>query len=59
MFNNPLINEDAKMKITEREQEAEAHRLYRQLGYRDHGSTRWVIVLVLLAIALILTVTLL
>ena len=59
MFNNPLINEEANLKISEREHEAEAHRLYRQLGYSDHGTMRWIFVLAILVIALILTMLLL
>jgi hypothetical protein len=59
MFNNPLINEEAKLKISEREQEAEAHRLHGQLGYSDHGTARWVFGLMILVIALILTMALL
>jgi hypothetical protein len=53
MFNDPLINEEAKLKIAEREQEAESHRLYKQLGYDDHGTARWVFVFMTLAIALV------
>ena len=32
MFNNSLFDEEAKLKISEREQEAEAHRRHQQLG---------------------------
>ena len=59
MFNSPLINEESKLKISEREQEAEAHRLNRQLEYSDHGTARWVFVLIILVIALLLTLGLL
>jgi hypothetical protein len=59
MFNNSLFNEEAKLKISEREQEAEAHRLYKQLGYSDRGIARWVFVVMILVIALILTLAML
>ena len=59
MFNSPLIEEEATLKISEREQEAEAHRLSKQLGYSEHGAARWAFVLIILVIALILTMALL
>lgn len=59
MFNNPLIHEEARRKISEREQEAKAHQRYSQLGYSDHGTARWVFALMILIVALILTMALL
>jgi|RhiMetdeSRZDD1v2_1073273.scaffolds.fasta_scaffold604524_2 hypothetical protein len=59
MFNNPLINEESKLKILEREQEARAYQRSSQLGYSDRASARWAFLLILLVIALILTVVLL
>lgn len=59
MFNNPLINEEAKQKIAEREQEAETYRLHRQLGYSNRRIARWVLVFIILVIAIILTTVLL
>ena len=59
MFNNSLFNEEAKLKISEREKEAETHRLYNQLGYSDRGTARWVFVVIILVIALILTLAML
>jgi cell division septal protein FtsQ len=59
MFNNSLFDEEAKLKISEREQEAEAHRRHQQLGYRDQGITRWIVVVTILVLALILTLALL
>ena len=59
MFNNPLIHEETKLKISEREHEAEAYHLNSQLGYRDQGLARWVFVIMVLVIALILTMVLL
>jgi hypothetical protein len=54
MFNNPLIHEETKLKIAEREQEAESHRLYQQLGYSNRNTARWVFALVALVIAMLL-----
>jgi hypothetical protein len=59
MFNDPLIHEEARLKIAEREQEAEAHRLYKQLGYGDRGARRWLFVFIILVIALIFVTILL
>ena len=59
MFNNSLFTEETKLKIAEREQEAEAHRLYKQLGYSDRGTSRWVFVFIILFIALMFTIVLL
>ena len=59
MFNDPLIHEEAKLKIAEREREAESHRLYRQLGYNDRGPARWVFALIALVIAMVLVMALL
>jgi len=59
MFNDPLINEETKLKIAEREQEAEAHRLYKQLGYSDRGAMRWVLGFIALIAALMLIMILL
>jgi hypothetical protein len=59
MFNNPLIHEETKLKISERELEAKGYQLNSQLGYRDQGLARWVFVIMVLVIALILTMALL
>jgi hypothetical protein len=59
MFNDPLINEEAKLKIAEREREAEFLRLSNQLGNNDRGIWRWVIALIALVIAMVLVMTLL
>ena len=59
MFNDPFIHEEAKLKIVEREQEAEAHRLYKQLGYSDRGTRRWVLGFIALMAALMLIMILL
>ena len=59
MFNDRLINEEAKLKISEREHEARAQQRCSQLGYRDPGIARWVFVLILLVIALTLSLSLL
>lgn len=59
MFNDPLIHEETKLKIAEREREAESHRLYQQFGYSDRRITRWVFALIALVIALVLVMVLL
>ena len=59
MFNDPLFHEEAKLKIVEREQEAESHRLYKQLGYSDRGISRWVFAMIALVIAMVLVMVLL
>jgi hypothetical protein len=42
MFNNSLIEKESRLKMAEREREAETYRLQNQLGYSDRGSMRWV-----------------
>lgn len=42
MFNNSLFNKEARLKMAEREREAETYRLQNQLGYSDRGGMRWV-----------------
>jgi hypothetical protein len=42
MFNNSLFNKEARLKMAEREREAETYRLQSQLGYSDRGAMRWV-----------------
>jgi hypothetical protein len=59
MFNNSLFNEEAKLKIAEREREVEIHRLHTQLGYRERGSLRWIFGFMTLIVALILILALL
>ena len=54
MFNHPLFQEEANLKIVEREREAESHRLYSQLGYSKRGISRWVVALIALVIAMVL-----
>lgn len=57
MFNDPLIHEETKLKIAERE--AESHLLHQQLGYRDRKAARWVFALIALVIAMVLVMILL
>jgi hypothetical protein len=59
MFNNSLFNEETKLKIAEREREAETHRWHRQLGYSDRSGLRWVLGFVTLVAALLLILILL
>lgn len=42
MFNNPLFNEEAKLKIRQRDREAETYQMHKQLGYSDRRAVRWV-----------------
>lgn len=58
MFNDPLFHEEAKLRIAEREQEAEACGQQRQLGYTDRGIGCWLSVFLILVIAMTLTVIL-
>jgi hypothetical protein len=59
MFNNSLFNEETRLKIAEREREAEIHRWHRQLGYSDRSALRWVLGFATLVAALLLTLILL
>ena len=59
MFNDPLINEETKLKIAEREREAEFDRMHQQLGYSDRGTLRWIFALIALIIATVLVMVLL
>jgi hypothetical protein len=42
MFNNSLIDKETKLKMAEREREAEMYRWHQQLGYSDRKSLRWI-----------------
>lgn len=54
MFNNSLIDAEARLKMAEHEQEAETYRLHEQLGYSDRGAIRWVFGCITLIAALML-----
>lgn len=55
MFNQPLFHEESKLKVEQREREAETYRLQKQLGFNDRGTARWIFILMtLLAAVLIL-----
>jgi hypothetical protein len=56
MFNNPIFNEEAKLKLAEREHEAETYRWQKQLGYGDGGNLKWIFGLITLIALLILVV---
>ena len=58
MFNDPLIHEETKLKIAEREREAASHQLYQQLGYSDRRTARWVFALIALAVTVVLVMVL-
>ncbi|HET6595388.1 MAG TPA: hypothetical protein VFG81_07180 [Anaerolineales bacterium] len=59
MFNDPLIHEEIKLKVAEREREAESYRLYQQLGNCSRKTARWAFALVALVIAMLLVMILL
>ena len=59
MFNNPLIDKEAKLKIAEREHEAEIYRLQTQLGYGDRRVMKWIFGLATFIAAIILLMALL
>lgn len=59
MFNNSLFNREARLKMAEREREAETFRLQNQLGYSDRGVVRWVFGFFTLVAMLILILVLL
>ena len=59
MFNNPLIDKEAKLKIAEREHEAEIYRLQKQLGYSDRRVMKWIFGLATFITAIILLMALL
>jgi hypothetical protein len=59
MFNHPLIHEEAKLKIQQREREAETCRWHKQLGYSDRRAARWIFLLMMLITTLMITMVLL
>jgi hypothetical protein len=59
MFNNSLFNKEARLKMAEREREAEIYRRQNQLGYSDRGAMRWVLGFFTLIAMLILLLILL
>jgi hypothetical protein len=54
MFNNPLFHEEVRLKVRQREQEAEMYRWQKQLGYSDRRAARRVVLLVMLLPALVI-----
>ena len=51
MFNDHLSSEAARERIKQRMQEVETYSLKKRLGYDDHGSAKWLIVVVILITA--------
>lgn len=50
MFNNDhLSGEETKEHIHQLIQNAESDRLFKQLGYKNNGTTRWIFTLVIIA----------
>ena len=48
MYNDRLSNEEAKERITQRVREVEAYSLQKRLGVGGHGTTRWILVFIVL-----------
>jgi hypothetical protein len=59
MFNNSLFDKEAKLKMAEREREAEMYRWHQQLGYSDRGALRWVFGFITLIAMLVIVLILL
>lgn len=59
MFNNSLFDKEAKLKMAEREREAEMYRWHQQLGYSDRGTLRWVFGFITLIAMLVIVLILL
>ena len=59
MFNNSLFDKEAKLKMAEREREAEMYRWHQQLGYSDRGALRWVFGFITLIAMLVMVLILL
>lgn len=52
MLNDYLSGEEARERIKQNIKDAELNNLLKRLGYNDHASLRWVIVLVVLGMAI-------
>jgi hypothetical protein len=50
MFNNYLVDEQAKQEIKRRAQEAETYSLHKRLGYGDSRAARWVLAFIMLLV---------
>jgi hypothetical protein len=59
MFNHPLIHEEAKLQIKQREREAETYQRHQQLGYTDRRTGRWVFLFLMLIAALMISMVVL
>ena len=53
MFNDQLSGEEIKERIKQRIQEADDHRLYKQIGYNDMGISRWLLAVIVLLVVLV------
>lgn len=53
MFNDHLSGEEIKERIKQRLQEAEDHKLYKQIGYNDLGISRWALAIIALVVVLV------
>ena len=51
MLNDFYSDEEAKERIKRNIKEAETDRLLRRLGYNNHGTMRWFVILVILGVA--------
>jgi hypothetical protein len=50
MLNDYLSGEEAKERIKQNIQDAETDHLLKQLGYSNHGTTRWMFALIILGV---------
>lgn len=54
MFNNHISMEEAKLKIQERDREAESYRFHKQLGFNDYGLARGILMFITLVTLLLI-----
>ena len=59
MFNHPLIHEEAKLRVEQREREAETYRWHKQLGYSERRAGRGIFLFIMLVTTLMITMVLL
>jgi len=50
MLNDYLSGEEAKERIKQSIQDAETDSLLKRLGYSNHGTIRWIFVLIILVV---------
>lgn len=50
MYNDQLSNEEAKERIAQRVREVESYSLQKRLGIGNHGTAKWILVFMVLAL---------